>query len=128
LPKKDKARKCVTITVNLTETEKNAVDEYAAARGFDTATIVRRLIQVLFSGKLTFPELLQRCMEAPVVNEFANEPAELRIHRISVRLSQKEKGKLAVLTAGAFYRPGEFVRILLRLLAIGIIKPGEIWE
>jgi hypothetical protein len=127
LPRKDRERKCFTIAINVTESEKNAVEKYMAALGFDTATIVRRLIQNLLSGKLTFPELLQRYMMY-TANEFVSEPSGLRIHRINVRLSQKEKEELVVLAARALRKPGGFVRTLLRLLVMGIIKRHEIWE
>jgi hypothetical protein len=127
LSRKDRERKCVTIAVNVTESEKNAIEEYVTARSLDTATIVRCLIQVLISGKMTFPELLQRYM-AFTASGIVGEPSGPRMHRINIRLSQKEKEDLAVLAARAFSRPGEYVRTLLRLLVIGIITLSEFWE
>jgi hypothetical protein len=128
LPGKKKEEKTVIVAANLTETEKNAIYETVAKSGLDTTTIIRRLIHNLNSGKRTWPELLQKYMKASVANGFSNETPELRIHRINVRLSQKEKENLVALAVGAFYRPGEFIRILLLLFAIGVVKPGELWE
>jgi hypothetical protein len=128
LSREERERKCFTIAVNVTESEKNAVEEYAAERGFDTATIVGCLIQILLSGKRTLPEFLQRYKDAFMDKGFANKIPELRIHRIAVRLSQKEKEELTVLAAGAFYRPGQLVRILLQLFVAGIIEPREILD
>jgi hypothetical protein len=128
LVRKGRARKHFAVTVNLTESEKNAVEEYAAERGFDTATIVGCLIQILLSGKRTLPELLQKYEDAFIDKGFVNKAPGLRIHRITVRLSQKEKEELTVLAAGAFYRPGQLVRILLQLFVAGIIEPREFWD
>jgi hypothetical protein len=125
LSRRDRERKCFAITINLTETEKNVIEKSVAALGFNAATITRCLIQVLLSGKRTLPELLQRYKDAFMGKELANKAPELRIHRITVRLSQKEKEKLAVLAAGIFYRPGQLVRILLQLFVAGIIEPRE---
>jgi hypothetical protein len=125
---KDRERKCVTIAVNLTESEKNAIEQCVAALDFDTPTLARRLIWLLLSGKRTLPELLLRYKDALTGNEFTNKAPELRIHRIAIRISQREKEKLAVLADEAFYRPGKLVRILLQLLALGIIELSEIWK
>jgi hypothetical protein len=120
-------KKPAAIAVNLTETEKNAIENFVAARGFDIATIARRLVQILLSGKVTLPELLRKYRETPISRETTNKIPELRIHRISVRLSEREEEKLSFLANGAFYRPSELIRILLRLFVIGIIKPSDFW-
>jgi hypothetical protein len=128
LERKYRERKCVTIAVNLTESEKDAIEQCVAALDFDTPTLARRLIWLLLSGRRTLPELLQRYKDALTGNEFTNKALELRIHRIAIRISQREKEKLAVLADEAFYRPGKLVRILLQLLALGIIEFSEIWK
>jgi hypothetical protein len=120
---KNREKKRAIIAVNLTETEKNGIEKFVIAWGIDMAAIARRLVQVLLGGKVTLPELLRKYRETPVSKEITSQSSELRIHRIGVRLSQKEKEELTILANGAFYRPSEFVRILLLLLVMGIMEP-----
>jgi hypothetical protein len=123
---KSRERKSAVIAVNLTETEKNAMEKFVANRGIDIAVIARCLVQTLFSGKVTLSELLRRYREMSTSREITNKTPELRIHRIGVRLSQREKEALILLANGAFYRPGELVRILLLLFVMRIIEPDDI--
>jgi hypothetical protein len=133
LTQESAAQRKVAVSVNLTESQKNALEEMIRDWGLDTAAVGRRLIRYLLGNKTILLELLQK-YQAEVANKgsasrsFRNRPPESRRCKISIRLNPEEKQKLSLLANEWFYLPGELARILFELFIMGIIEKNDIWE
>ena len=133
MAKKGEKQRKITVAVNLTTSERNAIERFTSASGFEMAAVARCLLLALLNGKVRLPELLQKYQEK--AKELLDsgkscdfKASELRIHRICVRLTPKEKQELTVLAHENFYRPAELVRILLKLFVMRIIRSSDIME
>ena len=133
MAEKGEKQRRITVAVNLTTSERNALGEIISASGFEMATVARCLLLALLNGKVRLPELLQKYQEKAKDPMHSSKScdfktSELRIHRICVRLTPKEKQELIVLARENFYRPAELVRILLKLFVMRIIRSSDIME
>ena len=123
----------LAVSVNLTPSEMSALENIISVSGFEVAAFVRWLLLALINGKVRLQELLQKYREK--INEpkgsgrnREHKTSELKIHRVCVRLTQREKHELNVLAQENFYRPAELIRIILILFVMGVVKPSDIME
>jgi hypothetical protein len=135
LTKKIHEKRNVSVTICLTERQKEAIEELADGWGVDMATIGRRLIQLLLNKKAALPELIEKYQAVHTSEISALEHAHTtqtarrrKIDRISVRLTQEEKQELNILAEEAFHLPGEIGGIMVELFTSGVIKKSDIWR
>ena len=131
MTEKSKKQRRITVAVNLTASEREALEKFVCVCGLEMAAVARCLLLALINGKVTLPELLQKYRnkaKEPASSEKIQEfkTSELRIHRVCIRLTTEEKQELTALAHENFHSPAELARILLKLFIMGVIRPGDI--
>jgi hypothetical protein len=133
LYKQVKQKKAAAVAINITKSQKNAMEIIAANWGVSIATVVRRLIGYYVSGEMSLRELQRKrklgsAGTESLGGEIDNRRTELRNYHLSIRLSQEERARLTMQAAWEHYLPGEAAGILVALLVDSVIEKSELWE
>ncbi|MDR2179715.1 MAG: hypothetical protein LBP21_05370 [Synergistaceae bacterium] len=131
----EKGRQKVAVSVNMSDSQKKGLKKMTVDWSIGLSAVLRQLVIYAIRQRTerNFPlgflmkQYQKIAMNLADFNEFSARN-EKKTYKVTVRLSEEDYQNFNSLAEEGFYRPGEFLSILVMLFIAKVIDRNKIWD